>query len=252
MTPWYEKSFGKMYLDVYKHRDTVEAESDIGSIVKLIRPDKHEPLLDLACGAGRHLLALHRIGFSKLVGLDLSIELLEEARRILPDRSGGMLELVRGDMRHIPHNGVFKTVLSLFTSFGYFDQDRENERTLRSVRQSMQQGGVFLIDYINSSYAVANLVEDEEQVLPDMRIINHRSLTPDMKRIEKRIEVLRSNGERMEFLESVRLYSSVELAGMLEEAGFENVCCYGSLDGREFTTASERLIVVAGNEECLD
>ena len=62
MTAWYEHAFGREYLALYPHRDDTEAERDVRSIIDLIVPNKDEPLLDLGCGAGRHLVALHRAG----------------------------------------------------------------------------------------------------------------------------------------------------------------------------------------------
>ncbi|HLN88938.1 MAG TPA: class I SAM-dependent methyltransferase, partial [Candidatus Binatia bacterium] len=71
-------------------------------------------VLDLACGSGRHSIALAADGFG-MVGLDSSRRLL----RIANERSRS-LALVLGDMRHLPfRSGVFTAVLSVDTSFGY-------------------------------------------------------------------------------------------------------------------------------------
>ena len=77
MTQWYEESFGREYLELYAHRDAAEARADIAAILCLLSPPKDEPLLDLCCGACRHVLILREMGFDQIVGLDLSAELLE-------------------------------------------------------------------------------------------------------------------------------------------------------------------------------
>ena len=68
-----------MYLDLYPQRDADEALSDIRGLTELTTLNKDAPLLDLCCGAGRHLCSLHQLGFTQLSGLDLSGELLEVA-----------------------------------------------------------------------------------------------------------------------------------------------------------------------------
>lgn len=244
MTPWYEKSFGRNYLEIYAHRNIEEAGSDIRHLDELIGFEKDEPLLDLGCGPGRHLLALQRAGFKFLVGLDLSAELLREAAGILPPSPHGITSLVRGDMRYIPFRNCFATVLSIFTSFGYFDLDRENEQVIKSVWQAMKQGGIFLMDYMNRHYTVANLVDSDEMELAGFRVQNFRSLTEDGRRIEKRMKVLKEGEEGVELFESVRLYTSEEFVDMLKLAGFEDIRCYGSLKGERLSADSERLVVV--------
>jgi SAM-dependent methyltransferase len=251
MTAWYEESFGYEYLELYSHRDAAEARADIEAIVRLFDPPKDEPLLDLCCGACRHVLVLREMGFTQLVGLDLSSDLLDVAARELGvddvQAAGACVdvELVCSDMRQIPYRNYFATVLSLFTSFGYFDRDEENEAVLRAVYQALRSGGRFLIDYLNRDYVIANLVERDEKVLPDYHIQNVRCLTEGCRRVEKTMTVTTKQGSVREFHESVRMYSQTEMVGMLKEVGFVDVACYGSLDGAACEVNSERLILVA-------
>jgi ubiquinone/menaquinone biosynthesis C-methylase UbiE len=251
MTAWYEDSFGCEYLELYAHRDDAEARADIRAIIELLDPPKNEPLLDLCCGACRHILVLREMGFHKLVGLDLSRELLDVAAQRLneceqsPSQEPCSVELIRSDMRRIPYENYFATVLSLFTSFGYFAQDQENAAVLQAVHRTLKPGGRFLIDYLNRDHVVANLVEQDEQVLPDRHIRSVRRLTQDRRRVEKTTTVTTSSGLKREFHESVRMYSQAEMVDMLTASGFVEVLCYGSLDGQACSPESKRLILIA-------
>ena len=248
MIPWYKGAFGLAYLDLYAHRDDAEAQKDIRRIIELISPPADEPLLDLGCGAGRHLCALRDMGFSQLVGLDLSQELLDVAAQRLADPVTGDLDkrvqLIRADMRDIPQVGYFATVLSLFTSFGYFDEDDENKRVLAAAHRALKSDGTFLIDYMNRDHVIAHLVAYDEKVLGDRQIRNTRSLTANARRVEKTTVIVRGDVEH-EFHESVRLYSADEMVDMLKEVGFERIQRYGSLEGEGFTPSSPHLILVA-------
>jgi SAM-dependent methyltransferase len=247
MTPWYEESFGSVYLDLYPHRNEEEAASDVSSILSLIGPAPDELLLDLGCGAGRHLISLSRAGCRALVGIDLSPALLAEAAKRLA-ASGATASLVRADMRRIPFIHAFAAVLSLFNSIGYFERDEENMQVFVAVMNALAPGGAFLIDYFNRDRLLSTLVTEDEQERSGMRIRNQRRITADGRRVEKHIEVEPHGGERREFRESVRLFTADELTGMLTKAGYRNIRCFGSFSGEPFRPESERLVVVARAE----
>ena len=244
MIPWYVHCFGREYLDLYPHRDDAEAQADVEAIIELIDPPKDEPLLDLGCGAGRHLVVLHSAGFRHIVGLDLSAELLEIAAERLTKEGAEGIKLVNADMAHIPYEEHFGTVLSLFTSFGYFERDEENVTVFAAVRKAALPGGRFLIDYMNRDWVIANIVGQEEKDVAGRRVRIERRLTAGRRRVEKTTRVLGPEGEEKTYHESVRLYSPLEVEQMLEAEGFVNVRRYGSLRGAPHRSESPRLILV--------
>lgn len=252
MSPWYEDSFGSEYLELYAHRDEEEARSDIEAIVRLLDPPREEPLLDLCCGACRHILVLREMGFTRIAGLDLSEELLQAGACRLGNEEAAAshrpcpgVELVQSDMREIPYEGYFATAVSLFTSFGYFESDRENAKVLRGVFRALRPGGKFLIDYLSRDYVIATLVERDVETLAGRHVENVRCLTDGCRRVEKTTTVTDSDGNVRQLHESVRMYSRQEMIEMLRAAGFADVACYGSLDGDACSAASRRLILIA-------
>jgi SAM-dependent methyltransferase len=196
------------------------------------------------------MLVLREMGFKHLVGLDLSEELLEVGAVDLQECAGpGDLDsdeicLVHSDMRRIPYENYFSTVLSLFTSFGYFDQDEENQLVFEAVRRALCPGGQFLIDYLNREHVIANLVERDERELAGRTVTIVRRLTDDDRRVTKRTTVRAPTGETREYFESVRMYSEREMVEMLRGAGLTGIRTYGSLDLEPFGPESKRLIAV--------
>ncbi|UCF09635.1 MAG: class I SAM-dependent methyltransferase [Candidatus Bipolaricaulota bacterium] len=244
VTPWYVDSFRSDYLERYAHRDDAEADREVRAICRLLGLEPTCPLLDLACGAGRHLLALHRIGFLALTGIDLSADLLAEARRRLDESGGSSVRLVRADMRRIPFRHAFEAVLSLFTSFGYFAADRENEAVLDATRDALRPGGTLLIDTLNAPAAIDALVRDEEIECAEGSVRVRRRYDPVSRRIEKTVHGVSDGRAARPIRESVRIYDGGELRALLEGAGFCEVTCYGSLDGTPYTPTSARLVAV--------
>ena len=217
----------------------------MAAIVDLIDPPRDGPLLDLCCGAGRHLLALHEAGFSDLTGIDLSQVLLDVARRQLDAVDGAGIRLVRSDMRQIPFADHFATILSLFTSFGYFSESEEDEAVLRAARGALRPGGTFLMDTLNRPWTIDHLVPRNEETIDGDRVVITRSLSPDGLRVEKETCVKEGGEPPQIYRESVRMYTAAEMREMLDRSGFVSVRFHGGLDGRPYDDASQRLVAIA-------
>ena len=244
MRPWYETAFGRDYLVLYPHRDDEEAVSDIEAILALIDPPRDEPLLDLGCGAGRHLLALHNAGFSRLTGLDLSSDLLRVARQRLNAAGGEGIDLVCRDMREIAQSERFATVLSLFTSFGYFASPDEDAQMLTAVFEAVRPGGTFLLDTLHRQSTIDHLRPREQRTIGTLHVEIARSITPDGLRVEKETRVKEPGKEERVYRESVRMYSGDELRDLFAAAGFREITLHGSLAGSPFDDTARRTIAV--------
>src|SRR5687768_17345987 len=90
----FEDWCGEECLELYAPRDDEEAERRVALIAAHAGLPGGAAVMDLACGAGRHVEHLREHGFSAF-GLDLSHDLLRVAR-------GDGLAVVRGDMRALP------------------------------------------------------------------------------------------------------------------------------------------------------
>ena len=236
---WFEEWFGDDYLRIYQHRDESEAERAIDLIAAHVRGREIQAVLDLACGAGRHSKALCERWWT--VGLDLSAALLRVARR-----ESAEAPYVRADMRELPFaSESFDLVVNLFTSFGYFEDDREHARVLDCVRTAMKPGGTLVIDFLNASQVRRNLVPYDERVANGITIEQVRTISPDDRFVEKTIR-LRESGR--EYVERVRLFSAGDLERMLEAAGFEVAQRFGDYTGARWSENSPRSILFASRK----
>ncbi len=235
--PWYKDWFGEEYLELYSHRDESEAEEHVDFVDRYLAAPRPRAVLDLACGAGRHTAALRRRGYRTL-GLDLSLTLLARMR------SYG-LSRVAGDMRRLPlAEASFDWVLNFFTSFGYFERERENFLVLEEIARVLTAGGRFLIDLMNPGPVIANLKPRSVESLEDGEAEVERWYDPASQRTNKRITVRSSHEPPRTFLESVRLYQPEEVTIGLRWAGLEVDSLFGSFQGDPYARDSERLILL--------
>lgn len=239
---WYKESFGEDYLDLYSHRDQSEADAHVAFVLGAFADGpRPESVLDLACGAGRHTAALRRRDLRAL-GVDLSLTLLTQR----PD-----LPRVSGDMRCLPFaDASFDWVLNFFTSFGYFETERENFRVLEEIVRLLTPGGRFLIDFLNKERVLASLEASESRQEEGRRVDIQRWYDPASSRINKRITLRREPEDGgvpappRTYLESVRAYTRQEVTVGLSWAGLEVTQLYGNFQGDPYHRDSERLIIL--------
>lgn len=234
---WFREWFGEEYLALYPHRDEAEARDAVRLYLSVFPGTSGSRVLDLACGAGRHLRALGASGVDA-VGLDLSITLLRSARS-----SGAADPLVRGDMRHLPfRERSFGGLTSFFTSFGYFDDPADDRQVLREVARVLSSGGTFMLDFLNASRVRDELVEEDSRDIGEARIIQHRKIVHNV--VVKRISIEpRAGGSPRHFEERVRLYSAHDLVSALADAGLVATHRFGDYRGTPFDSRSPRLIL---------
>ena len=229
---WYDKWFDSNYMLLYPHRDRADAQRQVDLILATLNLPPGSPVLDLACGIGRHTELLYRAGHD-VTGLDLSRTMLTEARRLFPH-----IRFLRADMRRI--EGTYRLIMSLFTSFGYFDDDQDNIAVLTAVSASLYPQGWFWLDFLNPGYLRQHLQAESTMYLDDGSAVTvRRSLTSD--RVKKVIEF--PDGKT--YTESVKLYTSDEIDYMCRQQGLEIRHRFGDYTGRKYQTDSERMILAA-------
>lgn len=239
---WYEKWFGKDYLLIYPHRNEEEAQRQIEFLNKHIKLSKGAKVLDLCCGCGRHSIELKKRKYD-VIGLDLSAELLDIAcSRASENRLD--IGFIKCDMREIPYESYFDLIVSFFTSFGYFDDDAENQKVLFAISKALKPGGNFLIDYLNPDYVKKNLVEkDEKKINGGINVIQKRWIDDAKRRINKQVTLIKDDKKSI-YNESVRLYSLQEMREMLSTAGLKLTEAYGDFDSSKYSKDSPRMILL--------
>lgn len=242
---WFARWFGEDYKRLYPHRDEAQASEQVDSLLRLARNFFPEPsrdphdspgadtarrVLDVGCGAGRHLRALRARGLSAF-GIDLSPVLLRDARR---DARGAESPVARADMRRLPFaDGRFDLIACFFTTFGYFESHEEDVALLRELRRVARPSGLLFLDLPNAAVVRRDLVPFERVEADGLRAEVSRRLEGD--RVIKRIRIFRDppRGEEIHE-ERVRLYAQDDLGAALDRSGFSVLATLGDESGAAF------------------
>lgn len=226
MDAWFAEWFDEDYAALYAHRDGAEAALAVESALLKAPELAKGPVLDLACGEGRHLAALRRHN-PLAFGLDLSGALLARAPAALKPW------LLRGDMRALPiRAGSLVGITLWFTPFGYFP-DAENRALVKALGQSLAPGGVLLLDLFNPSVLERTLVSEDVVEREGLRVRSRRSL--ENGHVVKRMDLTRlTDGRTREVVERVRIYPPEALDAMAAEAGLVRREAWGAYDGSPF------------------
>ena len=234
---WFSTWFDTPYYHIlYKNRNDEEAQGFMDNITHYLNMPENGTILDLACGKGRHSIYLNKLGYN-VTGVDLS----ENSIAIANESSNETLQFKTHDMRE-PMHETFDAVFNLFTSFGYFDTHEDNIKTLKAIKESINEYGFGVIDFFNADFIIENLVAEEIKEIDGITFNIKRFV--ENKKIIKEIR-FEDKGESFFFTEKVSAFTLADFEAMMEEAGIYLLEIFGDYKLRKFyKSQSERLILL--------
>ncbi len=258
-TDWWSTFFTDVYTGSdLELRDARAAEQMTRCVTTALGLGPGASLLDLACGTGRHSVPLAAAGFA-VTGADLMDPYLEQARARARS-AGQQVSFVQADMRDLSAlpKGSFDAVVSLHTSFGFFDTDEENLAVLREVHEVLAPGGRLLLDVMNRDWFLTQSGESFGTAPEEFVVRNFDSSTGTTYLYEERFTSLTSrivwNIQAFDTVSGTvgrsvtadyRVYSAHELTTLLTRAGFALDELHGDYDLSPFHIHSPHLICTA-------
>ena len=242
---WPVAFFDDDYLRIYRPQFTEAAtRAEVDFIESSLELPPGGAVLDLACGFGRHAIAMASRGH-RVTGLDFNAAYLAIAAAE-SKRAGTEVAWVKGDMRSLAGTGRFRGVYSFFTSFGYFGED-DNERVLAEVAAALEPGGRFLLDLMNRDWLLTHPQQRTWQQREDGALLMEET-TLDLESsrvVSRQILIDPAGGPQVAKEHSLRAYTCAELTALLRRHGLHVRQVAGSAAGEPLSTDSRRLILLS-------
>ena len=234
---WFINWFNSKYYHIlYKSRNKSEASDFIKTIISNLSLKSNNSVLDLGCGNGRHSISLSN-HFKLVHGIDISSENISLANENKKEN----LKFFISDMRNFNTNTKYDYIFNLFTSFGYFKNNEDNIKVLKSCYHHLNKYGLIFIDFLNSEkIKMTTNGLKESKVINGVKFNIHKQIIDNY--IIKKIYI--KDGEATyNFQEEVQLLKIEHFKKMFEISGFEIISIYGDYQMNPYDSSSNRLIL---------
>ncbi|MBR9845174.1 MAG: class I SAM-dependent methyltransferase [Algicola sp.] len=234
---WYASWFDTPFYHIlYKDRDHSEAQLFMDNLTNYLNIPEQGEILDLACGKGRHSMYLNSLGYD-VTGVDLSENSIAYAKQF----ENETLHFDVHDMCK-PYGKTFDAVFNLFTSFGYFENDEDNLKTIKAIKADLNEYGFGVIDFMNSNFVVDNLVDENVKTVEGIDFNLKRRLENGY--IIKTI-TFNADDQNYSFEERVKALTLEDFIELFEKAGVYLLDVFGDYKLNAFhKNTSERLVIV--------
>jgi len=231
---WFDSPY---YHTLYKNRDEKEAQVFIDNLIDYLQIPKGSKLIDIACGKGRHAKYFNKKGMD-VVGVDLSQNSINTAKK---DENKNLQFSVH-DMRENYQENSFDVVTNLFTSFGYFENNKDEQKAINAMANNLKKEGILIIDFMNAKKVIANLVLKEQKTINNIQFDITRQVKDGF--IIKDIRIT-DGKEEQQFQEKVKAITLADYSEFITNAGLKIIDIFGNYKLDNFDEKiSDRLILI--------
>lgn len=245
-TEWFENenfwnNYGPIMFDAKRW---AEAPAVAEAVCRIAGLSKGAKILDAGCGPGRISVELALRGLD-VTGVDLIQSELDAAAETAADENVD-LELIRADLRTFKSEKKFDCAVNLYTSFGYCDTIEEDAQILKSIYESLKDGGYFILENLSRETAIMNFTEGEWFERAGKTVLTQFEVVGAWEGLRSRwILIDNETGGRIDHEFVQRLYSAAELKRIMLGIGFKSVEIYGNYDFSPYNQNAKTMVIVA-------
>jgi SAM-dependent methyltransferase len=211
---------------------SAEMTADVAFYVELARK-ADGPVVELAVGNGRVAIPVALATGRRVIGIDFSPAMLEQARVRAAEADVG-LELREGDIRELALEEPAALIYCPFRSLLHLPTWADRRRTFERVATSLRPGGRFAWNALAFDHQIAARLEGKHQEEPVPHTIRYSVG-------DNRIDIELDDGGKSSLWWATRN----EWLGLLDVAGLELEALYGGFAGEPFTDESREYVFVA-------
>jgi len=220
----YPEAFAVAY-----ERWAAEMTEDVPFYVELAK-EADGPVVELAVGTGRVAIPVARTIGRKVVGIDSSPAMLEQARAA----GGDLLDLRLGDLRELELEEPAGLVYCPFRSLLHLPTWADRREVFERVARSLRPGGRFAWNAFAFDHAIAGRLDGSRLDEPIPHTLRYAVG-------ESRVDIVLDSGD----VSSLWWATKNEWLGLIDVVGLEVEALYGWFDRRPFDDESREFVWVA-------
>jgi len=191
--------------------------------------DADGPVVELAVGTGRVAIPVARAIGRRVIGIDSSPRMLEQARR----GGGDLLDLRLGDMRDLELEEPAALVYCPFRSLLHLPTWADRRRVFERVAAALRRGGRFAWNAFAFDHAIACRLDGEHQDDPVPHTLRYAVG-------DNRVDIVLDSGGTS----SLWWATKNEWLGLVDVAGLEVAALYGGFAREPFTNERREYVFV--------
>lgn len=146
-------------------------------------------------------------------------------------------------MRKVVRINYFDYVFNLFTSFGYFENERDDLSTINAVYKALKPNGIFVLDFMNTKKIVTGIKTQEVKTIDGIEFKIAKTIENNF--IVKQIEFT-DKGRDHHFQECVKALTLADFERYFTANKLKILHLLGNYNLEKFNEAtSDRLIIIA-------
>jgi SAM-dependent methyltransferase len=147
-------------------------------------------------------------------------------------------------MRSFRRESAFNAIVNLFTSFGYFKDPADDRRVAGNMFANLKPGGRLIMELMSKEILARIFLPSSTSIIGERIVVEEHHIKKAWGWIDNQWTLIK-DGKARKFRLSHRLYSAVELTGLLADVGFTAFEVYGDFNRRPYDHTARRLVVVA-------
>jgi SAM-dependent methyltransferase len=219
----YPQQFAREY-----DRWAADMTDDVPFYVELAK-DADGPVVELAVGTGRVAIPVARAIGRRVVGIDLSPDMLAQAR----DANEPLLDLRLGDMRDLELDEPAALIYCPFRALLHLPTWTDRRRVFERAARSLLPGGRFAWNAFAFDHAIASRLDGLRQEEPIPHTLRYAVG-------DGRVDIVLDTGEAS----SLWWATKNEWLGLIDVAGLELEALYGWFDRRPFDDESREFVFI--------
>lgn len=235
-----------------KHYDAMNGPvgKDIDFYVRSAQ-QRNGSVLDLACGSGRFSIPIAKSGLN-VSGLDLSKTMLTLAKD-KAEKENLKIDFRLGDIRMFNFGKKFDFIFCGFNSSQHLHEEKEYRSFLESVKEHLNQDGIFAFDVFNPSISMLSRKPSDKFLVSkykdpedgqEIEVWEYPSYNSAKQLSSFDFHYIKNGVLLFEEKFSLRNYFPLEMDVILRNAGFDIVRKIGGYDGGPFSTDSMKQIFI--------